>query len=164
MPSAPVRSRVRRASRTPAIPAIKQTADDGVPGRLAQRRGEDRLGEVVRHEERRQGHDDEEVEEQHPARDEAGEIVECPADERRRAPGLGNRRRPLRVGEGNHEEERAREQQDERRQTEGCGGDDPEGDVERGRDLAVGDREERGCVEDALEAAELTSHDASARE
>ena len=46
----------------------------------------------------------------------------------------------------------AREEHD-RREAERVRGDDPEREVDRRGDLAVGDREERRSVEDALEAA-----------
>ena len=74
--------------------------------------------EVVRDEERRQRHDDEEVEEQHPSGDETGQVVERPADERRRASGLGERRRALRIRERDEDEDRARDEEDERREPE----------------------------------------------
>jgi hypothetical protein len=77
------------------------------------------------------------------------------------APPVSGSLRFLGVRKRDHEEEHTREQEDERRQPESCRGDDSESDVERGRDLAVRDREQRRSVEDALEAAELTSHLAS---
>ena len=53
---------------------------------------------------------------------------------------------------------RARDEQDERRQPERGDRDDAERDVQRRRDLAVRDGEERRRVEHALEAAELACH------
>ena len=73
-------------------------------------------------------------------------------------PVSGMRRGALRVRERDDEEEQPREQEHERREPERGSGDDPERDVERGRDLAVGDREQRRRVEHALEAADLTGH------
>ena len=133
-------------------------ADEGVPRRLAQRRRADRPGEVVGRRDGRERHDDEEVEEEHPARHEPGEIVEGAAHERRRSSGLGQRGRPLGVGERDEHEHRPRDEEHERSEAERGTGDDPERDVQRRRDLAVRDREERRCVEDALEAAELACH------
>ena len=66
----------------------QRAADDGIPWRLAERRLTERGREVVRDEERGERHDDEEVEEEHPAGDEAGEVVERAPHERRSAAGL----------------------------------------------------------------------------
>ena len=118
----------------------------------------DRAGEVVRHEERRERHDDEEVEEEHPARHESGEVVERATHEGRRASGLRQCGRPLRVRERDENEHRAGDEENERREAERGRCDDPECDVERRRDLPVCDREERRSVEDAFEASELASH------
>ena len=54
------------------------------------------------------------------------------------------------------------DEQDERRQPERDRGDDAERDVQRRRDLAVRDGEERRGVENALEPAELARHSARA--
>ena len=147
-----------RKSRTPAIAADHETADDGVPRLVAERGRGDRLRDVVRHEERGQRHHDQEVEEERPARHEAGEVVERPPNERRGAAGLRKRRGALGVRQRHHEEEDAGQEQHERREAQRLGGDDPERDVERRRDLAVRHREERGRVEHPLEAAELAGH------
>ena len=112
----------------------------------------------MRDEHRGQRHHDQEVEEEHPAGDEAGKIVERPAHEGRRASGLGERRGALGVGERDQEEDHTGDEQDERREAERGPGDDPERDVQGGRDLPVRDREERGRVEDALEPADLPRH------
>ena len=144
--------------RMPAIASISRAADGGVPGRLAQRRLSERAREVVRGEERREGHDDQEVEEEDPARHEPREVVEGAADEGRRAARLRQRGRPLRVRERHEQERGAGDEQDERRQAERHARDDPERDVERGGDLAVRDGEERRRVQHALEAAELACH------
>ena len=112
----------------------------------------ERRPEVVRHEERRKGDHDQVVEEERPAGQEAGEVVERPTDEGSGATGLGNRRGALGVGERDDEEEGADEGEHLGREAQRVQGDDPEGDVDRGGDLAVGDREQRGRVENALEA------------
>ena len=86
------------------------------------------------------------------------EVVVGAARERRGAARLGHRRRPLGVGERDEAEHQARRGEDDRCEAERGGSDDPERDVDRGADLAVGDREERGRVEDALEAPDLARH------
>ena len=63
--------------------------------------------DVVGHEQGRQGDDDQVVEEEHPARDEAPEVVERDADERRSASGLANCRCALGVGQRDDQEEQA---------------------------------------------------------
>ena len=62
--------------------------DDRVPRPRVERGDADRVPEVVRQEECREGGDDQVVEEERPARDEAGEVVERAPDERRGAAGL----------------------------------------------------------------------------
>src|SRR3954471_23818981 len=131
-------------------------ADHDVPGPVHLR--EERPGHVVRHEERGQRNHDQVVEEEHPARGEAPEVVEGDADERRRPAGLANRSRPLRVGERDEQEEETGRAQDGRREPERVQRDDSQGEVDRGGDLAVRDREERGGVEDALQAGQLARH------
>ena len=135
-----------------------EAADHRVPGRLAERLRGQRGAEVVRQEERGQRHHDQVVEEERPARDEAGEVVERPPHEGRRAARLRKGRRALGVGQRHHEEQKPGQQQHERCQPERLRGDDPERDVQRGGDLAVGHGEERGSVEDTLEPAELARH------
>jgi hypothetical protein len=49
-------------------------------------------------------------------------------------------------------------EQDRRCEAERVQCDDPEGEVDRGGDLAVGDRKERRSVEDALQAGQLARH------
>ena len=141
----------------------QRAADDSVPRRFAQRRLADRAGEVVRNEERGERHDDEEVEEENPARGEARKVVERTSHERRSAAGLRKGRRPFRVRERDEDEDAAGDQKNEGCQAERRRRDDAERDVERRGDLPVCDREEGGSVEDTLEAAELTGHRASAR-
>ena len=136
----------------------ERAADDGIPRRLPKRRLADRASEVVGHEERRERHDDEEVEEEHPARHESGEVVERTAHEGRRASGLRQGGGALRVRERDEDEHRAGDEEDERREAERGRRDDSERDVQGGCDLPVGNREERRSIEDALEAAELPGH------
>ena len=132
--------------------------DDLVPRPGLERRHRQRVPEVVRQEERRERGDDQVVEEERPAGDEAGQVVERAAHEGRGAAGLPQLGRPLGVRERDDEEEHAGEEEDERRQAERVRRDDPEREVDRARDLAVGDREEIGAPEPALEPRELTSH------
>ena len=123
-------------------------AGHDVPG--AVQLGEERTRHVVRHEESRQGDDDQVVEKEHPAGDEAPEVVEGDADEGRGAAGLANCRSPLGVGERDDQEEQAGREQHERREAERAQRDDAEREVDRRGDLPVGDREERGSVENPL--------------
>jgi hypothetical protein len=115
----------------------------------------------VRDEQRRERDHDQVVEEERPSRDEAGEVVEGDPDERGGAAGLADRGRPLGVRQGDEQEQRADDEQDDRREAERVQGDDPEREVDRGRDLAVCDREERGGVEDALQPWQLARHGGS---
>ena len=135
-----------------------EAADDRVPRRLTERGSSEGAGEVVRHEHGGQRHHDQEVEEQHPPGHEPGEVVESPPHEGGGAAGLRQRRGSLGIGQRDEQEDRSRQEQDERREAEGCAGDDAERDVQRRRDLAVRDREQRRGVDDALEAAELPGH------
>ena len=116
--------------------------------------------DVVRREQPGQRDDDQVVEEEHPARHEAEWVVERATDERGGAARLRNRSSPLRVREGDEQEERSDEQEDERREPERVQRNDAEGEVERGADLAVGDRGEGRRAEDPLEA-ELARHQAA---
>ena len=125
---------------------------------VLQRADLQRGAEVVRQEQRRERDHDQVVEEERPAGQEAGEVVERPANKGRGAAGLGDRGRALGVRERDDEEERAREGQDLGREAEGVQGDDPERDVDRRGDLAVGHREERGSVENPLQAGNLPRH------
>ena len=131
-------------------------ARDDVPGPVELR--EEGTCDVVRQEERGQGDDDQVVEEQNPARDEAPEVVERDADERRGAARLADRGRSLSVRERDDEEEEAGREQHRRREPERAQGDDSEREVDRGGDLPVGDREQCGSVENPLQPRELPCH------
>ena len=136
----------------------RDDADDDVPRGVTDLVEPERRADVMGHEERREGDDDQVVEEERPAGDEPDEVVEGAAGERLRPTHLRDRSRSLGVGERDEAEDDAGEGEHERGQAERLRGDDPERDVDGGGDLAVGDREERGCVEDSLEAANLASH------
>jgi hypothetical protein len=118
----------------------------------------DRRAQVVRHEERRERDHDQVVEKENPAGHEAGEVVERAPDERRGAAGLRERRGRLGVGDGDEQEQQAGDEQHERREAERVQRDHAEREVDRGRDLAVGDREQRPRVELAPQAGELARH------
>ena len=134
-------------------------APDGhVPRRLAQRRRTEGRAEIVRHEERRERHHDQEVEEQHPTGREPEDVRERAPDEGCGPTRFGNRRRSLGVRQRHEDEDRARQEEDERRESERRRRDDPERDVERRRDLPVRDREEGRSVEDAFEPSQLAGH------
>ena len=120
-----------------------------VPRVLVQRLPEDR--QVVRDEERRDRDRDDVDEHLRPARDEARELVERVAREARRAARLGEARRALRVGRRGRGEDDPGDDEDERRQAERVERGQAERVVDRGADVAVGGREERGRAEDALE-------------
>ena len=98
--------------------SYQPNSDQRVVGRFPDRREIEGGAEVVRHEERRQGDDDQVVEHQHPADHEAGHVAEGPADEVRRAARLGRGRDGLGIGESYNEEERPYGHQHGRRQAE----------------------------------------------
>ena len=131
---------------------------DDVPRVLRDPDPPDRVAEVVRDEERGERDHDRVVEEQHPARQEAGRVVEGAAGEHRRAAGLGQRGRALGVRERDEEEEQADGEQHPRRQPERVERDDPEREVDRGADLAVGDRGERLARQAADEPWQAARH------
>ena len=133
---------------------------DHVTGAAGDRVDAEREAEVVRHEERGQRDHDQVVEEEHPAGEEAGKVVEGEAHERRGAARLADRCGALRVGERDDQEEKPDDAEHERREPERMERDDAEREVEGRCDLAVRDRGERGRIEDALELWELTSHSA----
>src|SRR6266540_4709322 len=120
--------------------------------------GEEGARDVVRHEQGREGDDDQVVEEEDPAGDEAPEVVEGDADERRGAARFEDSCRPFRLGERDDQEEGADDEQHGRGEAERVQRDDPQGEVDRGGDLAVRDREERRGVQDPLKARQLARH------
>ena len=124
-------------------------AADDVPRVRPQRLPEDR--EVVRDEERRDRDGDDVDEHLRPRRAEADELVERVAGEARRAAGLGEAHRSLRVRRRRRGEDHARDHEDERRQPERVDRGEAERVVDRGADVAVGGSEERRRPEDALE-------------
>ena len=91
-------------------------AADRVVGPSLQHRPEH--GQVVGHEEGRDGDRDDVVEHQCPAGAEADELVEGVAREARGAAGLGKHRRGLGIRPGRRHEEQAGEHEDDRRQAE----------------------------------------------
>jgi hypothetical protein len=132
---------------------------DDVPRPAGERPPADRLAEVVGRKERRQRDDDQVVEEEHPAGNKAGGVVERPAHEGGSASRLRERGRTLSVRERDDAEEEPDGEQHPRRETERVERDDAERKIERRGDLAVRDRGERGHVQDALEACQLLGHD-----
>ena len=134
------------------------TAVDQVPRVAAERVDLEGACHVVRQEQRRERDHDQVVEEERPAGEEAGEVVERAADEGRCAARLRNRGRALCVRERDDEEESADQGQHLGREAERVQRDDPEREVDRGGDLAVRDREERGRVEHPLETRDLARH------
>src|SRR5262249_42376631 len=132
--------------------------DDDVPRVTLEGVDLERGAEVVRHEERRERDHDQVVEEERPAGHEAGEVVHRAAHEGRRAACLPERRRRCGVRERDEKEEEADAEEDERREAERVESDDPEREVDRRGDLAVGDGEERAGVELAAEAGELAGY------
>jgi hypothetical protein len=133
-------------------------ADDDVPGVAVERTDLQGACQVVRHEERRERDHDQVVEEEHPARHEAGQVVVGPPNEGRGPARLRERRGRLRVRQRDDEEQKPDAEEHERREADGVERDDPEREVDRGGDLAVGDREERAGVELAPQAWQLPCH------
>ena len=113
-------------------------------------------GQVVGHEEGRDGDGDDVVEHQRPAGAEADELVEGPAREARRAARLGHHRRRLGVRPRGGAEEQPGEQEDERRDAERPEGDDAQRVVDRRADVAVGGAEQRRHAEDLVQALPLS--------
>ena len=136
----------------------REHRDGRVPRALAQRVDPERGAEVVRHEQRRQRDHDHVVEEERPAGDEAGEVVERLPDEGGGAAGLADRGRALDVRERDDHEVDAGAEQHRRREAERVDRDDAEREVDRRRDLPVRDREERGRVDHPLEPRQLARH------
>ena len=117
----------------------------------ARQRGEhDR--EVVRRRERGDRHQQDVVEQDRPAGDEAEQLVERVARDDRRAAALLVQRRALDVGEHQQAEEHGRDEEDEPRVAERGLDDEPEREVDRRGDEALDDPEQRRRAEPALAA------------
>src|SRR5581483_10138127 len=138
--------------------ADRDTADDHVPRVARDRVDAEREPEVVGEEQRGEGYHDQVVEEERPAGEEAREVVERHAHERRGAARLPDHRRPLRVRGRDDEEEQPDDREDDGRQAERVERDDPEREIERGGDLAVRDGRERRRVEHPLQPRQLARH------
>jgi hypothetical protein len=118
----------------------------------------DGVAEVMRKEERGKRADDQVVEEEHPAGDEPGEVVERAPDEGRGAAGLAELGGPLGVRERDDEEEDAGPEQDPGREAERVRCDDPEREVDRGGDLPVGDRDQLAPLQPTAQLRQLAGH------
>jgi len=116
------------------------------------------MPEVVRQEECRESGDDQVVEEERPAGDEAGEIVERAADERRGAAGLAELGRAFGVGKCDEQEEQTGSEQDVGREPERPRRDDAEREVDGAGDLAVRDAEEVVRTQPPLQPRTLPRH------
>ena len=139
-------------------PEHDEDGGDDVPGVLRDPLPADRVPEVVRNEQGCQRDHDRVVEEQHPAGQEADRVVERAAGEHRRAPGLGEHGRALGVGERDDHEQRPGREQHPGREAEREHRHDPEREVDRGADLAVGDRRQRAAGEHTCEARNPACH------
>ena len=117
--------------------------------------GGDRL-QVVRDRDRRQGGDDQVVDQDRPAGDEGDQLVEGVAGEARGAAALAEHRPALDVAERGQHEEQAGGEEDQRRQAEAAVGDDAEREVDREADRRVDGDEEPGDAEAALQQAAPT--------
>ena len=104
---------------------------------------------VVRHRDGRQRDDDDVVDQDRPAGDEADQLVERVARERRGSAPLSEHRAALEVAERGEHEQEARGQEDQRRQPEPVLGDHADREVEREADRCVGDGEQPRHAEDA---------------
>ena len=140
-------------------PRDDDAAEDDVARVLRDRLDAERQPEVVRQEERRERDHDQVVEEERPAGEETGEVVERDAHECRRAAGAAVRGRPLDVRRRDDEEDQPDEREHDRRHPERVERDDPEREVDRGGDLAVRDGRERRRVERPLEPRQLSRHE-----
>jgi len=118
----------------------------------------EREPEVVREEEGRERDHDQVVEEERPAREEPGEVVESDPHEGRGAARLADRGRPLGVRQRHDEEEHADNAEHLRREPERMQGDDAEREVERRRHLAVRNGGEHRSVEHLLQPRQLAGH------
>ena len=107
--------------------------------------------EVVADDDRGGRHDDQVVEQDGPAGDEAPELVEGVAGERRGAAALGMQRVALEVGGARDHQEGSGQQVDERREAERVAGDHPQREEDRRDDRAQHDREQRGHAQPACD-------------
>jgi hypothetical protein len=135
------------------IPRMFSESADDVP-RPVRKRGPERA-EVVRHEEGRDRDREDVVEAQRPAGDERDELVERVSRERGGASGLRNHRGALGVGLRGEREQAARDHEDDRRQSERVGGDDPERVVDRRPDVPVRGREQATDADAAAQSVSL---------
>ena len=115
------------------------------------------LGQVVRHEDRRDRDRDGVVQHLRPAGEERDRLVEGVPRERRRAAGLGEPGGGLRVGDGREEEDGARDEERDRGQAQRVGGDQAQRVVDRRPDVAVGRREQRRRPEDSVQTPGLAA-------
>src|SRR6185436_15357603 len=103
------------------------------------------------HRDRRQGGDDQVVDQDRPAGDEGDQLVEGVAGEARGAAPLAQHRAPLDVAERSQHEEQAGGEEDQRRQAEAAIGDDAEREVDRETDRGIDGDEETGDAESAVQ-------------
>ncbi len=139
-------------------------AADDVPRIRLQGLPEDR--EVMRHEERRRGDRNDVHEHLGPRSPEADDLVERMPSKARRPTRLRVENRALRVGGRRHREHQPRDEEDQRRQSEGVDRRESEGVVDRRADVAVSSGEERRRSKDSLEldlASAATGHRRSLR-
>ena len=99
----------------------------------------------------RDGDQDDVVQQDRPAGDEADELVEGVAREHGRAAAILVQRRALDVGHRGQREEQRREQEHDRRQAERVAGDHAEREVDRARQRGVDDREQQRRADAALD-------------
>ena len=114
-------------------------------------------GHVVRRRERGDRDQDDVVEQDRPAGDEADELVEAVAGKDRRARPLGMQRGALDVGHRRQGEEQPRDEEDQRRQAERVVGDDAEREVDRAGDRRVDDRKQRRLSQPLAEHGPLSA-------
>ena len=105
----------------------------------------------MRDEERRHGDRDDVDEHLRPRRDEADQLVESVPGEARGAARFREACGAFGVGRRRRGEDHARDDEDERRQSERVGGGEPQRVVDRGAHVAVGGREEPRRAKHTLE-------------
>ena len=120
--------------------AMNASASPSASPRSPERAPED--PQVLRRRVGRDGDQDDVVEQDRPAGDEAHELVEGVAGEHRRAAAVLVQRGALHVGHRRQREQQRRDQEHERRQPERVPGDHPEREVDRARQRGVDDREQ----------------------